>query len=122
MDDLAGPIAESARLLRAGGRMCLAVPHPFAEMARKRDGAPGYFTPHRYADVVERDGISMTFESWRRPLSAYTEALERAGFSIEAMREPTPGAAALVAAPELARWREQPLFLHIRALHPAATL
>src|SRR5262249_39404918 len=72
MDDLARPIGEIARLLGPDGRLCLAVPHPFAEMARERPDAHGYYTPHRYVDVVARDGVTMTFESWRRPLSAYT--------------------------------------------------
>lgn len=116
MDDLAAPIGEAARLLGGDGHLCIAVPHPFAEMARERPGAPGYYTPYRYVDVIERDGVSMAFESWRRPLSAYTEALQQAGFAIEAMREPVPDDAALAAAPALAKWREQPIFLHIRAL------
>lgn len=116
MDDLDGPIAEAARLLRAPGCLCIAVPHPFAEMSRERPRAPGYFTPYRYVDVIDRDGIAMTFESWRRPLSDYSLALERAGFVIEALREPVPDERALAAAPALAKWRELPLFLHIRAL------
>jgi SAM-dependent methyltransferase len=116
MDDLDGPIRESTRLLRQEGRLCLAVPHPFAEMARARPGAAEYYRPHRYADVIERDGIAMTFESWARPLSAYTEALEHANFAIEAMREPIPSDEAIAAAPALAKWREQPIFLHIRAI------
>jgi SAM-dependent methyltransferase len=115
MDDLAGPLDEAARLLGRDGRLCVAVPHPFAEMARERPQAPGYHTPHRYIDVVSRGGIGMTFESWRRPLSAYTRALEHAGFAIEALREPVPDQAALSAAPDLAKWREQPIFLHMRA-------
>lgn len=116
MDELAGPIREAARLLATGGRLGIAIPHPFAEMARERDDDSDYYTAHRYVDVIERGGVSMTFESWRRPLSAYTQALEDAGLAIEAMREPIPGTAALAAAPELAKWRDQPIFLHIRAL------
>jgi hypothetical protein len=85
-------------------------------MARERPDAPGYYTPHRYVDLVERDGVTMTFESWRRPLSAYTQALERTGFVIEAMREPVPDEASLAAAPALVKWCEQPLFLQVRAL------
>jgi SAM-dependent methyltransferase len=116
MDDLAGPIREAARLLGREGRLCFAVPHPFAEMARERADAPGYFTPYRYVDVVGTGELSMTFESWRRPLSAYTRALERAGFLTEAMREPIPDEAALAIAPRLAKWRDQPIFLHVRAV------
>ncbi len=115
MDDFVGAISESARLLEAGGRLCFAVPHPFAEMERERSGTPGYFTSFRYIDIVERGGVTMTFESWRLPLSAYTKALEHTDFVIEALREPIPDDAALAAAPDLAKWRERPLFLHVRA-------
>jgi SAM-dependent methyltransferase len=119
MDELAAPIREAARLLERGGRLCLAVPHPFAEMSRNRPGDHDYFTAHRYVDVLVRDGVSMTFESWRRPLSAYTTALAQAGFLIESLQEPVPDDAGLAAAPELARWRERAIFLHIRAVLPA---
>jgi SAM-dependent methyltransferase len=115
MDELDGAIAETARLLSPNGRLCFAVPHPFAEMTRARSGAPGYFTPHRYVDVIERGGAHTTFESWRRPLSVYTRALEQTGFVIETMREPLPDETAIAAAPDLAKWREMPLFLHVRA-------
>ena len=115
MDDLAGPVHEAARLLTPDGLLCLAVPHPFAEMTRERPDSPGYYTPYRYIDVIDRAGVTMTFESWRRPLCAYMHALEQAGFVTEAMREPVPDDEALAAVPELAKWREQPIFLHLRA-------
>jgi SAM-dependent methyltransferase len=116
MDELSAPVGEAARLLEPSGRFCLAVPHPLAEMQRARPGDGDYFAAHRYVDILERGGVRMTFESWRYPLSAYTHALEQAGFLIESIREPVPDDAALAAAPELAKWREQPIFLHIRAL------
>jgi SAM-dependent methyltransferase len=116
MDDLEGPIGEAARLLGADGRLCVAVAHPFAEMTRMRTNDPGYFTPHRYIDCHERDNISMSFESWRRPLCAYMRALEQSGFLVEALREPIPGDEAIGGAPSLAKWLKQPIFLHIRAL------
>jgi SAM-dependent methyltransferase len=118
MDELDAPVREAARLLSPGGRLCLAVPHPFAEMSRERPSDHDYFTAHRYVDILERGGVSMTFESWRHPLSAYAFALEQAGFLIECIREPVPDDAALAAAPELAKWREQPIFMHIRAVLP----
>jgi SAM-dependent methyltransferase len=115
MDELDGAIVETARLLSPGGYLCVAVPHPFAEMARERPESPGYCAPYRYVDVIERGGITVTFESWRRPLSAYTQAIEKSGLVIEAMREPLPDDHALSVAPEFAKWRETPIFLHIRA-------
>lgn len=115
IDDLAAAMGEAARLLAPDGYLCFAVPHPFAEMGRERPGMAGYFTPERYVEVIERGGVSMTFESWRRPLSDYSCRLERSGFIIEALREPVPTEAAVAAAPALAKWREQPIFLHLRA-------
>jgi hypothetical protein len=50
----------------------------------------------------------MTFHSAHRPLDAYSRALERSGFLIEAIREVT------VDDPE-DRWKRIPLFLHLRA-------
>lgn len=119
MDELAAPVAEAARLLGPAGQLCLAVPHPFAEFSRGRPGDSNYFVAHRYVDVLERDGVSMTFESWRRPLSAYTTALAHAGLQIDSLREPIPDDAGLAAAPALARWRESPIFLHVRAVRQA---
>ncbi len=63
MDDLDAPIREAARLLEDGGRLCVAVPHPFAEVARARPTTPGYYHAHRYADLIERDGITMTLRA-----------------------------------------------------------
>jgi SAM-dependent methyltransferase len=120
MDELAPPIREAARLLSPGGRLCLAVPHPLAEWSRQRPGDGDYFTAHRYVDVLERTGVSMTFESWRRPLSAYATALTQAGLLIQSLREPVPDDSALAAAPGLSKWRLQPIFLHLRAVLPAA--
>lgn len=118
MDEIDGPLAEAARLLGPAGVLCAAAPHPFAEMSRARPGDDDYFRAHRYADAIERDGIAMTFESWRRPLSAYADALERAGFRIEAIREPVPDDGAIAAVPRLVKWRTQPVFLHVRASLP----
>ncbi len=118
MDEIEAPLDEAARVLGRGGVLCAAVPHPFAEMSRARPGDGDYFSAHRYADVIEHDGAAMTFESWRRPLSAYSGALERSGFRIESIREPIPNEAALRAVPRLAKWRTQAVFLHLRASLP----
>ena len=57
----------------------------------------------------------MRFESEHRPLAAYFDALERAGFLVEALREPTlPDSA--IRYSENPRWQRVPLFLHMRAL------
>lgn len=118
VDDLTGAVAEIARVLEPAGRLVLAIVHP-VNSAGNFVGTSGdpdrpfvmtgsWFAPRRYADHVERDGLSMTFHSIHRPLQHYTEALSAAGFGIERLTEPTqPDPASAL--------RRIPMFLHIRA-------
>ena len=117
VDDLPGAVGELARVLEPGGRLCLAIVHP---LNRPPEALDGYFEDRRFAEELERDGLSMTFESIDRPLEAYTRALARAGFLIEQLREPRPSAAALASAPRLAKAAGRPYFLHMRCLLPDA--
>jgi hypothetical protein len=48
----------------------------------------GYATEQRYSFTVENAGLQMTYEGTHRPLAASFEALETAGFLVEALREP----------------------------------
>jgi len=111
MDDPAAAIAECARVLAPGGLLCAAIVHP---LNRTADRLEHYFEHQRAADSVERDGLRMTFDAVDRPLEYYALALERAGFVIEALREPRPDAAALQAEPMLATAAQRPFFLHLR--------
>ncbi|HKP99881.1 MAG TPA: methyltransferase domain-containing protein [Actinomycetes bacterium] len=83
-DDVHATVAEVARVLAPDGRFCIAVLHPVAS-ARLVDG---YATDRRYSFTVERAGLQMTYEGTHRPLGAYFDALEAAGFVVEAVREP----------------------------------
>ena len=120
VDHMEQAVAEAARVLRPGGRLVIAVTHP-ANTAGKFAPGPDEAAAavrHRQvmvrarralADTCERDGYTMTFHSWHRPLQAYTEALADAGFLIERIRE--------VSDPNPAdKWHKIPLFLHVRAL------
>jgi hypothetical protein len=49
---------------------------------------PTYAAERRYSFTVERGGLQMTYEGTHRPLGAYFDALEAAGFVQEALREP----------------------------------
>ncbi len=111
MDDPARAIDECARVLEPGGHLCVAIVHP---LNRPPERLADYFTHQRAADPVESRGLTMTFESIDRPLDYYTRALERAGFAVEALREPRPDAAAVRAEPRLASAARRPLFLHLR--------
>jgi len=120
VDDLESATAEIARVLRPGGRTIIAIVHPvnsagsFADI----DDADSEFTltrswyePSTVSDRCSRDGLEMTFHSVHRPLSAYTEALYRAGLVIERIREPTD--------PDPTRpWWRVPMFLHLLAVKP----
>ncbi|CCD85494.1 putative methyltransferase [Bradyrhizobium sp. ORS 285] len=125
VDAIQAAIREVARVLKPGGRLCMAIVHPlnsagtFASLAAD---APfviqgSYLDSFTYSDAVERDGFSMVFHSAHRPLQSYVAALEEAGFLIESLREPsTPEA--IVTSDSSRRWLRVPLFLHLRCLRP----
>ncbi|MDQ6682361.1 MAG: class I SAM-dependent methyltransferase [Chloroflexota bacterium] len=119
MDDMPGAVAESARVLAAGGRLCAAIVHPMnsaGKFTSRTADAPfvirdSYFEDRAYAGAIERDGLRMTFSSRHRPLEAYFTALESAGFLVERLAE-IPDSTA----PPGDRWQRLPLFLHFRAV------
>jgi SAM-dependent methyltransferase len=122
IDPMPAAIREIARILEPGGRLCLAIVHPINSAGRfeRRDADAAFVIPGAYlhafpyADTVERDGLTMTFHSRHRPLSAYFAALEEAGFLVETLREPgVPDDA--IESDASRRWQRVPLFLHIRA-------
>lgn len=125
VDEMEGAVAEAARVLEPGGRLCLAIVHPFSSAGRfEGDEADspfvveGSYLDHAYyADRVARDGLEITFVSAHRPLQAYTEALAGAGLLIERLHEPAIPEDAYPQ-PRALRWRRLPMFLHVRALKP----
>jgi SAM-dependent methyltransferase len=115
VDDLDAVVAEMARVLAPGGRLCFSTTHPFTGWAK---AGGSYFETLRFAEDRERDGIRMTFHDVHRPLRAYLDAIERAGLLVEALREPVPDDAYVADHPRVARWRREPCFLLVRAVKP----
>lgn len=111
MDDPARAIAESARVLEPGGRLCAAIVHP---LNRPEGNLTHYFEHRHVSESVESNGLTMTFEATDRPLQYYTGALEQAGFVIEALREPHVDTTLGETEPRLAPAARQPFFLHLR--------
>lgn len=126
VDDLAGAVGEAARVLRAGGRLCLAIVHPVSSagsFASRTADSPflidgSYLDEARTDETFERDGLAMRFVSRHRPLQTYTEALTENRLLIERLREPPLPTAGFNGA-HGARWQRIPLFLHLLAVKPA---
>jgi SAM-dependent methyltransferase len=123
IDDLEGAIAESARALEPGGRLCLAVVHPVNSaglFAGEGADSPfvvegSYLERSYYRDDIARDGLCVSFVSEHRPLESYADALAEAGLLVERLREPALPDRAITAA-HSGRWQRIPLFLHVRAV------
>ena len=125
IDEMPVAIEEAARVLEPGGRFCSG-DSPSDQLCRSFEQAAAdahfvikgdYLHAFHYADAVERDGLTMTFNSQHRPLEAYFMALEKAGFLVEALREPILPEHAIVTGTGR-RWQRIPYFLHLRALRP----
>jgi ubiquinone/menaquinone biosynthesis C-methylase UbiE len=123
VDDMPVAVREAWRVLRPGSRFCVCVTHPINDAGRFEHDEPGarflmdvYRGRRRYDETLTRYGVTMRFVGWCYPLEDYTRALERAGFLIEAFREPAVDRSAL--APRGERRLRIPNFLMIRALKP----
>lgn len=119
IDDMEAAVVEAARVLHAGGVMCACVTHPIADAGSFESREPDarfviegtYLGPRRWVEgPMERGGLSIEFAGWAYPFEGYFDALERAGFAVEAIREP----AVRDAGEE--RWGRIPLFLMWRAV------
>jgi SAM-dependent methyltransferase len=129
IDAMPQAVAEIARVLRPGGRLCAAIPHPVntAGSFEQRDPTAPFIIRGSYLDTAPtnltatRGDTHLTFHSEHRPLESYTRALEQAPLLIEALREPRFPDDQAASNPPARRWQRIPMFLHIRALKPAGS-
>jgi ubiquinone/menaquinone biosynthesis C-methylase UbiE len=124
MDRMPQAMAQIARVLDRGGRLCLAIVHPLSSagsFSGQEATAPfvisgSYLDPAPVTWVSDRGGIRMTFHSEHRPVEDYSRAMEAAGMLIEAVREVRSNEELAAGDPSERRWMRIPLFLHIRAV------
>ncbi|MCD0446993.1 class I SAM-dependent methyltransferase [Glycomyces sp. A-F 0318] len=88
LEDWSAPLAELRRVLAPGGRLIVAVNHPFNYkfFNPERD----YFATHEYGLECNFNGQNVLLSQWHRPLHAITSAFIEAGFRITVVSEPPP--------------------------------
>ena len=118
-DDLPSAVAEIGRVLSDDGTFCICITHPL-EYSGGFEGddvdAPylltHYLDARSFDETFTRDGITMRFRGWARPMQEYFGALFAAGFVIDALHEPVPN----VNTGRYERWHRIPMFLYLRAI------
>ncbi len=87
--DWTRPLAELRRVLAPGGRLIVAVDHPFVVQAMAEPGTD-YFATRKRSEEWTLGGHSALMVFWDRPLHAMTGAFTAAGFRIGVISEPRP--------------------------------
>ncbi|MGM0554967.1 MAG: class I SAM-dependent methyltransferase [Myxococcota bacterium] len=112
--DVASGFRQFRRLCRPDGHLVFSVLHPLA--AHLLFEPSDYFATEEVSSQWTGFGTPVVVPSYRRPLSAWTEALASAGFVIERMVEARPTEKFRAQAPEqYQELRRRPSFLCVRA-------
>lgn len=88
VEDWTAPLAEIRRVLKPGGRLILAVNHPFIFKLMYPDA--DYFATVKWSDEYNFNGQQAVLTFWHRPLHAMTDAFTAAGFRTAVVSEPHP--------------------------------
>lgn len=98
LEDWGPALAELRRVLKPGGRLSVAVEHPFAInlMHRQagRENEYKYFDTTNWVEEWTYGDQSAPVSLWHRPLHAMTDAFTAGGFRIRVISEPEPDPAA----------------------------
>jgi SAM-dependent methyltransferase len=86
LQDWKAPLAELRRMLAPGGRLIVAVNHPFGYKLQYPDA--DYFAPREYSEEYTFSGQNAVLTYWHHPLHAMTDAVTEAGFRIAVISEP----------------------------------
>lgn len=96
LQDWTGPLAELRRVLKPGGRLIVAVDHPFVTVLSHLEAGrnANYFEVSRRTEEWTIGDQTALMSFWHRPLHAMAEAFTAAGFRISVISEPEPDPAA----------------------------
>jgi SAM-dependent methyltransferase len=102
LQDWTAPLAELQRVLKPGGRLIVAVDHPFAIALSEREAGRkvDYFATLNRTEEWNMGGHIALLSFWNRPLHAMTDAFTAAGFRIAVISEPPPAPGAREKFPE----------------------
>lgn len=103
LQDWSAPLAELRRVLKPGGRLIVAVDHPFAVniMHREAGRKPDYFATYNHTAEWTMRGQTARMSFWHRPLHAMADAFTAAGFRIAVISEPPPAPGARELFPDI---------------------
>jgi SAM-dependent methyltransferase len=103
LEDWTAPLAELRRVLKPGGRLIVAVDHPFAIafMQHEAGRKPNYFATDNRTEEWTMGGHTARMSFWNRPLHAMTDAFTAAGFRIAVISEPPPAPGARERFPDI---------------------